>query len=690
MALVDLGVEGLSEAEPVGEGGNAVVYRAREVDHDRWVAVKVLRGLGDEGALRRFDRERRAMGRLSEHEGIVTIYSSGFTEKGEPYLVMPLLPISLQDQLDRAGRTPWPEAAELMATVARTVHVAHEEGVIHRDLKPANILLSRGGAPLVADFGIATLTGRTIAAQSTAMTFTPSYSPPEVLEGAAPSKAADIYALGATLFALIAGAPPFTTDRDESVFALMQRIATQPVADLRSLPVPDRICAVIEEAMSKNPDHRFATAADFATALEDPTHEPRQAVHDPPPDRTRAAGDDHRSPSRTGATTVVTRDRVRPPSPSPGDEGEQRSSPRRRRRFAAIGVVGFAVAAALAAFVVVQTRDDPTSTVGDRAPAVIDTITVGAGPFRSLEANDLIWVPNLNEGSVSVIDPTTRAVVDTITVGAGPVRSLAANDLIWVPNRDDGSVSVIDPATRAVVDTISVGDGPFRPLAANDLIWVPITLGDTVSVIDPATRTVVDTITVEVGPFQPIAAHGLIWVPSRFGDSVSVIDPTTRSVVATIPAGSEQFEPLAANDLIWVPNLMDDSVSVIDPTSLAVIDTVSVGDGPIQAIAVDDVIWVLNQNGDSVSVIDPTTHTVDATITVGDAPLHATAAHGLVWVPNLNDDSVSVIDPTTRTVIDTITVGDGPVQPLAAHDLIWVPNGSEDTVSVIDPTGDSS
>ena len=119
--------------------------------------------------------------------------------------------------------------------------------------KPGNILLTARGAPLVADFGIARLTGGTTAAQSTALTFTPSYSAPEVLEGAAASKAADIYGLGATLYALVAGAPPFVTDSDENVFALMRRIATEPVADLRPRGVPDEVCAVIETAMTRTP-----------------------------------------------------------------------------------------------------------------------------------------------------------------------------------------------------------------------------------------------------------------------------------------------------------------------------------------------------------------------------------------------------------------------------------------------------
>jgi serine/threonine protein kinase len=232
------------------------------------VAVKVLR-LADDATLRRFDRERRAMGRLSELDGIVTIHYSGFTAAGDPYLVMPLLPGSLQEQLDRSEPMGWREAVGLMVVVARTVDEAHGQNVIHRDLKPGNILLTAGGAPLVADFGIAKLTGSNTAVQSTALTFTPSYSPPEVLEGAAPSKSADIYGLAATLYALIAGAPPFVTESDESVFALMRRIADEPVTDLRPRGVPDQVCAVIEKAMHKDVEHRHRTSADLATELED-------------------------------------------------------------------------------------------------------------------------------------------------------------------------------------------------------------------------------------------------------------------------------------------------------------------------------------------------------------------------------------------------------------------------------------
>lgn len=312
MVPTDLDIEGLADAEPVGSGGNAVVYRAYEADQDRWVAVKVIRGVGDEAELRRFDRERRAMGRLSQHDGIVTIYYSGITGRGEPYLVMPLLEnSSLQDRIDSDGPIPWPEAVELMTTVAQTVEAAHQQNVIHRDLKPGNILLSSGGHPLVADFGIARHTGGSASIQSSAITLTPAYSPPETIDGASPTRSADIYGLGATLFALIAGSPPFVTDRDETMLALLMRVSQDSVRDLRPDGVPNHVCRAIEHAMAKAPDDRPTTAAEFATALTpgatisvDPASIPPQPADAPSPSEEQAPP--------PVSTTDIDSDRPRP------------------------------------------------------------------------------------------------------------------------------------------------------------------------------------------------------------------------------------------------------------------------------------------------------------------------------------------------------------------------------------------
>ena len=176
---MDLGIDGLADAEQIGMGGNAIVYRARQVDLDRWVAVKTLRLAHDPDSLRRFDRERKVMARISTHPGIAPIFFSGFTHGGDPYLVMPFYP---DGSLADAPAMTWRRAADVMLAVAEAVEHAHQHNVLHRDLKPANIMVDPSGRPVVVDFGIAQVVSGT-SSISTAITLTPSYAPPEAFEG---------------------------------------------------------------------------------------------------------------------------------------------------------------------------------------------------------------------------------------------------------------------------------------------------------------------------------------------------------------------------------------------------------------------------------------------------------------------------------------------------------------------------
>jgi len=261
-----LGIQGLDQIELIGRGGSSRVYRARQVDLDRMVALKVLNASDDADVVRRFDRERRAMGRLSENEGIVPVYSTGLTDNGEPYLLMPYyVQGSLQDRLE-SGPVPWPEAVDYMVAVANTMAAAHRSGVVHLDLKPANILLSSNGSPRIADFGIAKLLEQG-GSKTTGAAFTPTFSAPEALLGDVTSPASDVYGLGATLWALIAGRPPFRDlNGDNALMAVVGRVVHQPVPDLRDR-APDAVCSVIEQAMAKRPEDRYPTAGTFAQAL---------------------------------------------------------------------------------------------------------------------------------------------------------------------------------------------------------------------------------------------------------------------------------------------------------------------------------------------------------------------------------------------------------------------------------------
>ncbi len=268
--MVELGIDGISDAEQIGRGGSATVFRARQEKLDRDVAVKVLHSAWDETVQRRFERERQAMGQLSLEEGILTVYEVGTTSDGAPYIVMPFIEAgSLWDLVQAQGPLEWAQATELIIKVGRAIAVAHDAGVIHRDLKPANVLMLDPSTPVITDFGLARLATSETASQSAVASFTPAYSAPESLDPNKPTTELDVYGLGACLWSLIAGHPPFSaTSEKQTVSALLRRVLQDAPGDLRN-SAPTELCQVIEKAMSKDPVDRQGDARIFVRELQD-------------------------------------------------------------------------------------------------------------------------------------------------------------------------------------------------------------------------------------------------------------------------------------------------------------------------------------------------------------------------------------------------------------------------------------
>ena len=256
----------------IGRGGMGVIYRARQRRLDREVAVKVLRGgeFASVEAQARFRSEAAAVARL-QHPGIVAIHDVG-EDAGVLWFSMDLVPG--ENLAERVSEHPLEarSAAECVRRVAEAVQHAHAHGVLHRDLKPSNILLGADGQPCVTDFGLARRTGADSASGAAEITRTgqmlgsPGYAAPEQALGGAADVRTDVYGLGALLYHLLTGRPPFQGPTLDSI--LLQLRDDDPLAPRRLTPtVPRDLETIALQCLEKNPAQRYRTAREVAEDL---------------------------------------------------------------------------------------------------------------------------------------------------------------------------------------------------------------------------------------------------------------------------------------------------------------------------------------------------------------------------------------------------------------------------------------
>lgn len=266
---MDIGVPDIGAVEKIGEGGFGAVFKARQESFNRTVAVKVLTNVDlDAAAEQRFARELRAIGTLSGHPNIVLVYSHGTTQSGSPYLVMEFCEQgSYGDALRKGKRFSWEEAIDVVAAVASALEFSHQAGIVHRDVKPDNILIDAYGVAKLADFGIARAADVTSMTAQGTFVGSAAYIAPEIVLGGEPSPASDIYALAATMHALISGESPFARDTDTTVIPMLHRITNDPPPSLVHHGVPSPVADVVVRAMSKSPTERPSSSAAFADEL---------------------------------------------------------------------------------------------------------------------------------------------------------------------------------------------------------------------------------------------------------------------------------------------------------------------------------------------------------------------------------------------------------------------------------------
>jgi TolB-like protein/Tfp pilus assembly protein PilF len=256
--------------EEVGRGGQGVVFRARQKSLNRTVALKVI-SLGQwasKAHLKRFRLEAEAAARL-EHPGIVPIHEVGERD-GSCYFSMKFVEGGQLDEVARREPMPIRRAVELIAKVARTVHYAHEHGILHRDIKPGNILLDAKGEPHLTDFGLARLVESESSVTHTLDVLgTPSYMAPEQAMGnnAAVSSATDVYGLGAVLYQLLTGQPPFAGGTTYETIKLL--LDTEPKKPRLLNPKIDRdLSTICLKCLEKDPKRRYSSGLALAEDLE--------------------------------------------------------------------------------------------------------------------------------------------------------------------------------------------------------------------------------------------------------------------------------------------------------------------------------------------------------------------------------------------------------------------------------------
>src|SRR5437867_2950865 len=268
--------------EEIGRGGQGVVFRARQKSLSRTVALKII-GLGQwasKAHVKRFRLEAEAAARL-DHPCIVPIYEVGEGD-GSCYFSMKFVEGGQLDEAVRRTPMPMRQAAELMAKVARTVHYAHEHGILHRDIKPGNILLDAKGEPHLTDFGLARLLeSESTITRTLEVLGTPSYMAPEQASGetAKLTSGTDVYGLGAVLYQLLTGHPPFAGGTTYETIKLV--LETEPRQPRLWNPKIDRdLSTICLKCLEKDPTRRYDSALALAEDLERwLKHKPIRARH---------------------------------------------------------------------------------------------------------------------------------------------------------------------------------------------------------------------------------------------------------------------------------------------------------------------------------------------------------------------------------------------------------------------------
>lgn len=484
-------LDGFDNIEYLGQGGLAVVYRAHQIAFDRIVALKVMRvGSEDDAAAKLFEKECAAAGRLAWHPNVASVFERGVADN-HLYMVTEYYEGgTLAQEVQRRGPLPVEEVLSLGIKLCGALGTAHDEGILHRDIKPQNVLLSALGEPALTDFGLAAIAGHS--ATTTGFGFSPAFSPPEVYSGASPNARGDLYSLAATLFHAACGRAPFGR-AGATTASIIGDVMSGRTIDLPPELSESAVCPVVLKGLATVPADRFASAGEFASALQELQRSLNLTVTDVP-----TADAVTRPPA--GAEQPASESRSSPPSDGIG------AAPTTRRRKRALVGAGLVVALAAGGALGVAAMDDGDTSVGQPSDSKVESSQgespVGFDlddPCRDVALVDsfetvlgehqlgLVWGDRVDAPDDCVL-PTIEPSADTMMAGESALGII--DGATWSSN---GSQPILEPpATASFVATNYYPGAPCwainipravivdsaRTLWTQDRYWVAVNFFD--------------------------------------------------------------------------------------------------------------------------------------------------------------------------------------------------------------------
>lgn len=590
----------------LARGGMGIVYRATQVALERPVALKVVaRELADqEGFRERFLRESRLAARL-EHPSVVPVYDAR-EEDGELIVAMRLVEGGdLRQLIDREGPLEPGRAIDLLGQVAEALDAAHAAGIVHRDVKPHNILIE-GERAYLSDFGLAkAYEGGS--GTSASIVGTVEYMAPEQWRGERVGPAADVYSLGCVLYEALTGIVPYARKEADA----------EP-------ELPRGIDEVIERAVSKDPERRYATAGEMIAAARE-----RQA-------------------ETPAATRVLTDTPGRPTLHLRGGRSDRRRGLGRWRwRRAIAGTFLFWFLGG--ALILIALIGLVANFLGGDGVSVAAPIRVAPGPLRLATGEGYVWATSAPAGTLSRIDPGARTVVGRpLRLGRGIAGVAVGEGSVWVADPRHGDVLRIDAASERVLGRIHVGGRPGAVAFGGHRVWVADEAGSGITAINASGGRILKRgIAPQSAPLRLAVGAGGLWVSSATTGSIRRIDLGDAVAGPAIPVGRGPAGITVGHGYVWVANTRSESVARVDPSIGARIgEPIEVGGSPGGIDAGTDVIWVANASEGSVTRIGLASgEVVGDSVGVGPEPGAVVVGEEAVWVANNGDGTVTRIEP---------------------------------------------